>query len=158
MWKLLLLSAILFNLNLFAQEEYSRAKIWTTNEELSTLSELGIPVDHGSFKENTFIVSDFSETEIAIARENGFEVDILIKDVKSYYQSDEFQQQVTPKNENCDPTSGGGGYDPMVPENFNLGSMAGFYTYQEYLDEVDEMATLYPNLITPRAWQTHLKS
>ena len=150
MWKLLLLSVLLFNLNLFAQENYSRAKIWTTNQELSTLSELGIPVDHGTFKNNTFIISDFSETEIAIARENGFEVDILIDDVKSYYKSDAFQQQATPKNESCDPNSGGNNYNPKVPDNFNLGSMAGFYTYQEYLDEIDEMAAQYPDLITPR--------
>lgn len=151
MWRLLLLSAILFNTTLFAQENYSRAKIWTSNQELSILSDLGIPVDHGTFKNNTFIISDFSDSEIELARGNGFEVDILIADVKSYYKSDAYQQQTNPKNENCDPNSGGSSYNPTVPDNFELGSMAGFYTYQEYLDEVDEMANLYPNLITPRA-------
>lgn len=151
MWRLLLFSAILFNSILFAQENYSKAKIWTTNKGLSTLSELGIPVDHGTFKKNTFIISDFSDTEIAIAIANGFEVDVLIDDVKSYYKSDKYQQQVTPKNENCDPNSGVSDYAPTVPDNFNLGSMGGFYTYQEYLDEVDEMAALYPDLITTRA-------
>lgn len=151
MWRLLLLSSILFNINLFAQENYSRAKIWTTNQGLSTLSELGIPVDHGKLKKNTFIISDFSNSQIELARENGFKVDVLIKDVQEYYKSEAFQQQTVPKNENCDPNTGGSSYNPAVPENFDLGSMAGFYTYQEYLDEVDEMAALYPNLITSRA-------
>lgn len=151
MWKFLLVTAILFNLNLFAQEHYSRAKIWTTNQQLSTLSELGIPVDHGTFKKNTFLISDFSKEEIALARANGFDVDIIIEDVKSYYKSAAFQQQVNPKNGVCDPNSGGEEYDPTVPDNFSLGSMGGYYTYQEYLDEIEEMANLYPDLITPKA-------
>jgi len=35
-----------------------------------------------------------------------------------------------------------------VPQNFNLGSMGGFPTYQELLNDLDKMANLYPNLIT----------
>ncbi|MBC6993970.1 M14 family zinc carboxypeptidase [Neolewinella lacunae] len=33
---------------------------------------------------------------------------------------------------------------------FELGSMGGFYTYAEVLQQLDEMRTLYPNLITER--------
>ena len=33
---------------------------------------------------------------------------------------------------------------------FELGSMGGFYTYAEVLQQLDEMKTLYPNLITSR--------
>jgi carboxypeptidase T len=49
---------------------------------------------------------------------------------------------------------------PNVPLNFKLGSMGGFYTYEEYLNEVDLMFQLYPNLISQRDtigdFRTHL--
>jgi carboxypeptidase T len=41
-------------------------------------------------------------------------------------------------------------FDPITPLNFHLGTYAGYYTYQEYLDELDAMASTYPNLITTR--------
>jgi len=37
-----------------------------------------------------------------------------------------------------------------VPQNFELGSMGGVTTYQEMLNELDQMRSLYPNLITAR--------
>ncbi len=45
-------------------------------------------------------------------------------------------------------------YDPAdefpVPENWELGSMGGFYTYQQVLDKLDFMAEQWPDLITVR--------
>src|SRR5690554_7249700 len=55
---------LFFPLSIFSQEQYSRAKIWFEGEGLSTLSSLGLAVDHGSVKHNAFIVSDFSKSEI----------------------------------------------------------------------------------------------
>ncbi|MEP0516252.1 M14 family metallopeptidase, partial [Dokdonia sp.] len=37
-----------------------------------------------------------------------------------------------------------------TPDNFNLGSLGGYMTYQQFLDELDDMHDLYPNLITAR--------
>jgi hypothetical protein len=134
----------------FAQEQYAKARIWANSQELHELAELGIPVDHGSFKKNTFITSDFSETQIELARSAGFQVDILIDNVKEYYSSAAFQNQAAVKNVNC-PTNGGGTFNPSVPANFGLGSMAGFYTYQEYLDILDDMVSQYPSLISVKS-------
>jgi hypothetical protein len=41
--------------------------------------------------------------------------------------------------------------DYQTPTNFELGSMGGFYTLDEMLQELDDMHTLYPNLITVKA-------
>jgi len=38
-----------------------------------------------------------------------------------------------------------------IPQNFNMGSMGGFTTYEELMDDLDKMAQLYPNLITIKA-------
>ena len=134
----------------FAQEKYNKARIWANHIELHELAELGLPVDHGEFKKNTFITSDFSESQIEIARSAGFQVDILIENVKAHYTSEAFQNQAAIKNVNC-PPNGGNSYAPEVPVNFSLGSMAGFYTYQEYLNILDDMVAQYPNLISVKA-------
>jgi carboxypeptidase T len=70
------------------QEKYSRAKIYLDagNHTMSDLSALGLAVDHGEYKKNTFFVSDFSRHEIKKARKAGFKVEIVIADVAKYYE------------------------------------------------------------------------
>lgn len=139
---------LLLSSTFFAQEHYSRAKIWFVDEGISALSDLGLAIDHGHVKNNTFIISDFSEAEIQKAIEAGLQVDILIEDVKAHYV--EQATAVYSKNIAC-PDVGAPSYAPQVPTNFQLGSMAGYYTYQEYLDILDDMRSQFPNLITERA-------
>lgn len=133
----------------FCQEQYSRVKIWTTSESIHELANLGLAVDHSVVKKNTFIISDFSESEIQKVKGAGFKVDVLIEDVKSFYVDRAYQNMGELKNETC-PESSENSFNPTVPSNFSLGSMAGFYTYQEYLDILDDMYSQFPNLITQR--------
>jgi hypothetical protein len=149
MTKTLTITILLLTGICFAQEQYSRAKIWANANELQKLAELGLPVDHGTIKQNTFIESDFSQTSLDKAEAAGFQVEVLIEDVKAYYASEEFQNQIATKNATCPPVDGSS-YDPQVPSNFQLGSMAGFYTYQEYLDILDDMVSQYPSLISAK--------
>jgi hypothetical protein len=149
MKKLLLLSLLLSSFYSFAQT-YSRAKIYADYNGLTRLAELGLPIDHGTIKRETFIISDFSDVEIALAKENGFIVDILIADVQAFYINQNKENQSVEKNTTCNPNSSST-FDPTVPTNFNLGSMGGFYTYQEFLDEIDAMAAQYPTLITSKS-------
>lgn len=136
-------------------QDYSRAKVMADSKGLQTLAELGIAIDHGTVKRETFLISDFSAEEIQRMRDAGFQVEILIADVKAYYVNQNTQagkgQAVPEKNLNCQQTSGSSGFTPAVPGNFNLGSMGGFYTYQEFIDEIDAMAAQYPNLITAKS-------
>ncbi|WP_343631911.1 M14 family zinc carboxypeptidase [Fluviicola sp.] len=136
-------------------QEYSRAKILADSDGLQTLAELGIGIDHGVVKRGTFFISDFSKDEIKRIRDAGFTVEILIPDVKAYYVNQNAGHDpnapATEKNATCPQTSGPGTFTPAVPSNFNLGTMGGFYTYQEFLDEIDAMAAQYPNLISARA-------
>lgn len=150
MTKIITVALLLLSGLVFGQEQYSKARIWANSYELQELAELGLAVDHGVFKNNTFIISDFSLTGIEKVKAAGFQVDVLIEDVKAYYQSEAYQNQAPLKNETC-PDEQGSSYDPAIPSNFQLGSMAGFYTYQEYLDEIDAMVSQYPNLISARA-------
>jgi len=151
MKKLLLLVLLSCAMNSNAQT-YSRAKISASSDELQLLAELGISIDHGVHKEGTFLISDFSDAELDIIRNQGIQVEILIEDVKAFYvQQNQKHVEEIAKNVGCSGSSGSTYTPPAVPSNFNLGSMGGFLTYQQFLDEVDAMAAQYPNLITPRA-------
>lgn len=134
-------------------QQYSRVKIFTDAAGLGRLAELGLPVDHGTYKLNTFFISDFSTDDIQKMEENGFTYEILIDDVKKYYVHQNLSpESETVKNASCSGSGGGAGdFVPEVPTNFNYGTMGGYLKYQEMLDELDAMAAQYPSLITVRA-------
>lgn len=130
--------------------KYSKVKIHTNSQGLQQLAELGIAVDHGEYKEGTFFISDFSEDEILLMQQNGFQYDILIDDVKKYYVKR--SATAAPKNVTCATTSSGGYQAPVIPSNFYTNpNYGGFLKYQDMLDQLDLMAATYPNLITVKA-------
>ena len=147
--KLLTTLIITMSMSVAFSQQYSKVKIYADSEGLQKLAELGVPVDHGTRKLNTFLISDFSEQEIDLIASNGFMFEILVEDVKAYYKGLNSNPEV--KNNTC--ATAGGPADPVVPVNFetDASSYAGFYTYQQMLDALDDMATQYPNLITIKA-------
>lgn len=148
--KHILTAAGLFVALLSFSQHYSRAKVLTGPNGLKQLAELGIAVDHGQIKKNTFFISDFSSDEIQAMQNAGFVVEILIADVQQFYVARNNEAEAPTRDANC-PDGEGSTFVPEIPANFNQGSMAGFYTYQEFLDEIDAMAAAYPNLITVKA-------
>ena len=118
----LALAALLFS-GISHSQNYSKVKIYADYEGLGTLTELGLAVDHGIYKENTFIISDFSDVEIQLLIENGFQYEILIEDVKTYYlERNEFP--VAAKNTSCSASQG---HLPAAPvHHFENNSYAGF--------------------------------
>ncbi len=148
--KKILLAISLLICGLSFTQQYSRVKINTDAIGLKQLSELGLPVDHGTYKLNTFFISDFSEYDIQKLIDNNFNYEILIDDVKKYYVDQNLKPaQSLEKNVGC--SNGSSVFNPAVPVNFNYGSMGGYLTYQEMLDNLDAMAAQYPTLITARA-------
>lgn len=133
-------------------QKYSRVKINTDNSGLQQLANLGVAVDHGTYKLNTFFISDFSDVEIQIMNVNGFDFEIIIDDVQQYYVEQNFIHTAPNlKNTVCTSSPGTGGFSPSTPLNFNQGSMGGYLTYQQMLGELDAMVAQYPNLISARA-------
>ncbi|MCF6306675.1 MAG: immune inhibitor A [Flavobacteriaceae bacterium] len=144
---LILFVTIQFTFAQNVQEKYQRAKInYTQPNDLSKLESLGIPVDHGTHKRGYFVISDFSISEIKKARNAGYQVDILIEDSKEYFLQQNSLNKAPERNLTCSEEVN----DYQTPANFNLGSMGGYLTYQEMLDELDQMKALYPNLITAK--------
>ncbi|MEL6812854.1 MAG: M14 family zinc carboxypeptidase [Bacteroidota bacterium] len=143
----LLLSSTLILSAQETQEIYQRAKIsYSESSDLDRLAELDIPAEHGIHKVGHFIISEFSISELDRARANGFQVEVLIPDAKAHFLLENLKNEPTRQfNPSC-----GGGTVYETPANFNLGSMGGYLTYQELLDELDAMAAQYPNLITAK--------
>lgn len=155
--KLLVFFLFVFTSINFAQhntEKFHRAKVhYKSDAMFHQLESLGLPMDHGKHKKGHFVISDFSESEITTARNLGVEVDILIEDVQQFYvdQNKPQHHRVSDNNvvTNLLCTSTG---SPIytTPANYNNGSMGGFLTYTEMLQELDDMNSLYPNLISAR--------
>ena len=148
MKNILVLSLLCIGLTLPAQhipEKYQRAKIYySSHKDIVDLGRLDIPVDHGIHKRNHFIISDFSVLELKRAREAGYTVEVLIEDSQAHFIKRNTTNSVATKNAICNDNA----VDYEVPDNFNLGSMGGYLTYQEILNELDDMRAQYPNLIS----------
>ncbi len=148
----LILSLSLPNLQAQDTPEYSRVRILLDEEmNMEKLNTLGV-LCHGNHAAGKHFTSDFSRREIRIIKEAGFETEILIEDVQAHYVNqnldgghhhDHREGQV-----DCEES---GGSEVPVPENFELGSIGGYLSYQEILAELDEMKSLYPNLISTKA-------
>ncbi len=156
MKKLLLILSVVVLTSLNAQQKYSKVKIYANHQQLAQIGQLGIAIDHGEIKQNTWYITDLSEQDLLKLQANGFSYDVIIDDVSKYYEKRAWQDFNTKENDDdrndcANATGGSNTFDPAVPTNFNLGSMGGYLTYAEFLAELDEMANLYPNLITTKA-------
>ncbi len=128
------------------QSTYSRVRIFTDDEGLKRMAEEGVTVDHGLHKRGVFFESDFSGAELEKIRQLGLPYTIQIEDVKAAYKNPSrasSQKAVAV----CSPSS----TSIVTPQGFGLGSMGGFYTYQEMLNELDSMKSRYPNLISMKS-------
>ena len=145
----LLLCVTLTSFSQSIKERFQRAKIYYSDtQQLSQLESLGVAVDHGKHKKGHFIISDFSTKELTIAHNNGFKLEVLIDDLEQHFLTQ--NNLKTPlKNLECEALSET--YQTPVHFNDPAGSMGGYFTYQEVLDELDQMKALYPNLITTKS-------
>ncbi|NVO03117.1 MAG: immune inhibitor A [Bacteroidetes bacterium] len=133
----------------FAQDlKYSKAKVFADEKGLQKIGSLGIPIE-GEIKKGFYIISDFSEKEISLMKENNFKIEILVDDVISFYQkrseASGFSNSTNEKTNSCSSTSS---YN--TPALYNNGTMGGFYTYEQMLAKLDTLYAHYPNLITQK--------
>lgn len=149
MIRLSLLFIFLLNLSMVSAqsvgEVFSKIQISMEGKEVTELVQLGVACDCGvrhAFGE--FYEGVFSASEIALLEENDFEYKVVVENMAEYYQSTVYDP-IHSRNI-CD--GGPAEYDYPIPDNFSLGDLGGFLTYQQMLDNLDAMAAQYPDLIT----------
>jgi len=138
---------ILFGANSFGQQmQYHRLKIQTGKDGLVKLAKQGIAVDHGVYKKGDYFIGEFSDNEVQLIKQTGLSYETLITDMSTYYINRNMASAKTmTTTSSCKDCK-----NYPVPANFTLGSMGGFYTYQEYLNIMDSMTAKFPNLISAR--------
>jgi carboxypeptidase T len=133
---------------LSAQREiHHRVKIYTDHTGIKTLSLNGVAMDHGDLRPGVSFTGDFSTRELEIIQSAGFRYKIEIPDVSSFY-AEQSSQIVTELHKHALTCPAPNQPIYTTPSKFSLGSMGGYFTYNEMLAHLDTMAALYPGLIT----------
>ncbi|MDP2423482.1 MAG: M14 family zinc carboxypeptidase [Bacteroidales bacterium] len=135
------------SLSLSAQQlTYSRVKIYTNPEGIAQLAELGISFENAEVKHRVFIIAELSSQEIDLLAGKGFQYEILIEDMTAWY----LNRNNLPESSVDIHTGTALAKDYPVPTGFSLGSHAGFCTYSEFLDHLDQLHSMYPAFITQK--------
>ncbi|MBI2721160.1 MAG: immune inhibitor A [Bacteroidetes bacterium] len=124
--------------------KYQKVQITGTKSLAKTLLQLGVTIDHADVQDNS-IITEISEDEVKVLQLNNINYKVLIADLSKFYEQ-----------RNAAEALGKTAVAPGVcnaqnivkPTYFHLGSMGGFFTWNEMKQILDSMALLYPNLIT----------
>ena len=126
---------------------YQKAKVVLIDKNIQELTNLGVETDHGVYAKGRFFINTFSKKEVEFIQESGFEVEILIEDVVKHYEEEVLHEPINRQKDDCFPEVT---YDYETPLNYKVGSMGGYLTYQELMEELDKMHSLYPSLISEK--------
>jgi len=140
----------------------------TSDETFEKVTKLGIDVHCGvhvnhNHKNGETITLEVSDYEYQQLVKDDLNPTVLIDNLSTYYAKRNAEDLPKAKQQLAGKKATSKAYKRVaqdmsctensypVPQNFNIGSMGGFTTYQELLNDFDKMANLYPNLITLKA-------
>lgn len=132
-----------------AQEQpgkFSRLKISLEEKTLEELARLGLETDHGTIKQGSYIINDYSFEEQKLLKAKGVGFKILIDDVGRHYVDQNHKSNTRDFDETCLEDK----YPFETPRNYEEGSMGGFHTLDEMLATLDLMKEKYPKLISSK--------
>ena len=140
-----LFSIVLFlTINLFGQN-YKQVRIYLQNSQtIQQLHELGLKFDHFSKDKNNSINTFVSDKEFNLLASSPFQYDVIIDNWFNYYNS---RPVLTPQERSDQINQSKEEYNV---ESFGFGSMGGYYTYQEIVNNLDSMYANFPNIITQK--------
>ncbi|HRY31411.1 MAG TPA: M14 family zinc carboxypeptidase [Bacteroidales bacterium] len=117
-------------------------------KEILPLLSAGIAVEECFTGPDHSLIGDLYQPEVAKITALGYQTEIIQDDLGAYYRI---------RNEAALKKMKSPGYKPLqpkssanwpVPAGFSLGSMGGFYTWDEMTSRLDDMVQNYPSLIT----------
>jgi len=148
-----LLSLLLLLLipTLMRAQTYQEVRVHAAPESIRTIASLGLAVDDGMYRDGIWSTV-LTVAEVAKLKNAGFTVDVIREDLTKYIQERNLQMAGEIKEINSRIRTKS---MPMtqypVPVHFELGSMGGYYTPDQVLNELDSMRQYYPNLISVKA-------
>ena len=121
---------LIFSL-MFSNQIYKEIKI--NNPDFNVIDNLyqnGVHIDHAHFSEGEYLIFAASNKDIDIINSLNINYEVLVENLEIFYQS-----RLT---------------DNYTRE-FGLGSMGGYYTLDEIVQNLDELHDQYPHLLRPYA-------
>jgi hypothetical protein len=122
-------------------EKYSRIKVYASKTQMKDLHAKGVAFDEMAERNDSYFIGDFSSREVALIKGSKLRVEIIIDDLTQDFLKRNKESSV---NANDAMRTGG------TPPGFSYGSMGGYLTYTQMVEELDELKTMYPNLITAK--------
>jgi hypothetical protein len=139
----LILFSLLFQ-SVYSQN-YKQVKIYiNTKEDIEILQKLGLEFDHPQLTKDNTVIVFFNDDEYSLLQTTNYRFDVLIDDWYEHYNNFPVLTQ-SEKSEFIEKSK-----REMNVSGFGFGSMGGFYTLAEVIAELDNMKSLYPNLITSK--------
>lgn len=147
--RLLLFIGFFFCLSVgYAQERYSKVKIFGDAKSLARLT--NVALDHVGIKEGEYITGVFLEYELNEIKKSGLRYEVLVEDMTRHYlEHVKDRPYERAARSECTAEEIISPLDTItVPDDFALGSMGGFFKYEQMIAHLDNMAARYPNLIS----------
>lgn len=156
------LFSLLFGQESFAQEflaqekdHYQRIRIYVDQAE-ALEKKADMCLDHccaapGIDKNGPYVEGDFADAELELIERMDLEYVVLFENSNDFYRKNRKEAaaaQYKSNTMNCAGISSPDFEEYPTPDNFEIGSMEGFYTYVEMLENMANMRSLYPDLIT----------
>jgi hypothetical protein len=143
--KIILAVIVMFSINAVNGQTLKYHKVLMQGDETlaKRLLQLGVTIDHSDVQEGG-IAAEISDYELQTLKANGVKHKILIYDLAKFYEARN-------KADVAERTMASGVCNaPNIakPTYFHLGSMGGYFTWNEMKQILDSMVLLYPNLIT----------
>ena len=151
---------ITFNLTAqdVSQPIYKKVRIELGERSLGELARLGVEADHGYNRARRTLTNMYTEADLKLIREAGFNYTVLSEDViKAYLEESARAEQhmhLETRNDHCGHTV----LTHKKPENFHYGSMGYYLTYDEILEELNIMRNKYPHLISERSHNVNFRT
>lgn len=114
------------------------------SQSVSDLAKAGLDLTHGHGKCGNSFTTEVLDFELERLRDQGIRFTVDIANLNEARKEKALQHRNTLLECQNDPN------DAIVPRNFELGSVGGFFSMPEVIDQLDAMAYVYPHLISVR--------
>ena len=135
---------IAFTISVFPQNVKQIKLFINDNLDQQKASSLSLDLEHSIIDKEGGLILFVDETEFQAISNSGLNYEILIDDWKAYYKSlpvpSETEKEIIKMESQIN----------FGVTGFDFGSMGGYYTLAEIEADLDEMFSLYPNLITQK--------
>ncbi|MEY4541213.1 MAG: hypothetical protein RLZZ306_2970, partial [Bacteroidota bacterium] len=127
--------------------KYHRISAEITPEKLEILFNNGLEVDHFGFENKKNFTSELSDDDLLLLKKNNIKFKYLVEDLEKNLEKfnkevDKNAPKIGSKNAKVAVTT---------PTNFALGTYGGYFTFAQLQTILDQMRTLYPNLISAKS-------